>query len=70
MVLYRSTIVHIFLFSGRIDMDTITIGEVARRAGVCVETIRYYEREGIIQEPDRTESGYRKFPPDTVTRLA
>lgn len=50
-------------------METLTIGKVARRAGVGVETIRYYEREGIIQEPDRTESGYRKFPPDTVTRL-
>ena len=50
-------------------METLTIGKVARRAGVGVETIRFYEREGIIQEPDRTESGYRKFPPDTVTRL-
>ena len=50
-------------------MDRLTIGEVARRAGIGVETIRYYEREGLIQEPERTESGYRQFPPDTVQRL-
>lgn len=50
-------------------MDRLTIGEVARRAGIGVETIRYYEREGLIQEPDRTDSGYRQFPPETVQRL-
>ena len=50
-------------------MDRLTIGEVARRAEIGVEKIRYYEREGLIPEPDRTESGYRQFPPDTVARL-
>ncbi|NBB91129.1 MAG: MerR family DNA-binding protein [Spirochaetes bacterium] len=50
-------------------MDTLTIGEVARRAEIGVETIRYYEREGLVPQPERSESGYRQFPPDTVRRL-
>jgi len=50
-------------------MDALTIGKVAQRAGIGVETVRYYEREGLIPEPDRSESGYRQFPPETVQRL-
>lgn len=41
-------------------------GEVARRAGVNVETLRFYEREGILAEPPRRASGYREYPPETV----
>lgn len=41
-------------------------GEVAKRAGVNVETLRFYEREGILPEPPRRASGYREYPPDTV----
>ncbi|RUL88019.1 MerR family transcriptional regulator [Tautonia sociabilis] len=41
-------------------------GEVARRSGVNVETLRFYEREGLLPEPPRRESGYRKYPPETV----
>ena len=50
-------------------MATLTIGEVARRAGVGVETVRYYERERLVPAPERSESGYRQFPPETVQRL-
>jgi Hg(II)-responsive transcriptional regulator len=41
-------------------------GEVAARAGVNVETLRYYERRGLLREPPRRTSGYRAYPPDTV----
>ena len=50
-------------------METLTIGAVARRAGLGVETVRYYEREGLVPEPKRSEPGYRRFPPETVERL-
>ncbi len=42
------------------------IGEVATRAGVNVQTLRYYERRGLLAEPDRHASGYREYDPDTV----
>lgn len=50
-------------------MSTLTIGKVARRAGIGVETVRFYEREGLIDEPPRKTSGYRQFPEETVLRL-
>lgn len=50
--------------------DGLTIGQLARRAGVNVETVRYYERRRLVPEPPRTPSGYRQYPPDTVRRLA
>lgn len=40
-------------------MKGLTIGELAKNAGVNIETIRYYERLGLISEPPRTEAGYR-----------
>jgi len=43
-------------------MASLTIGKVARLAGVGVETIRFYEREGLIDEPPRKDSGYRQYP--------
>ncbi len=50
-------------------MESLTIGKVARLAEVGVETIRFYERKGLIDEPPRRESGYRQYPEDTVHRL-
>ncbi|MCA8978978.1 MAG: MerR family DNA-binding protein [Planctomycetes bacterium] len=50
-------------------MDALTIGQVAKQAGVGVETVRFYEREGLIAEPDRRPSGYRQYPPDAVQRI-
>src|SRR6185437_9748709 len=47
----------------------LTIGAVARRAGVGIDTIRYYEREGLLPEPQRRASGYRDYAPDGVERL-
>ena len=47
----------------------LTIGKVASRAGVGVETVRFYERQGLLQEPDRRASGYRQYGEDVVARL-
>jgi MerR family copper efflux transcriptional regulator len=52
------------------NMQTpLTIGAVARRAGVAIDTIRYYEREGLLPEPARRPSGYRSYGEDTVAQL-
>jgi MerR family mercuric resistance operon transcriptional regulator len=50
-------------------MDTLSIGQVARLAGVGVETVRFYEREGLLEEPPRRTSGYRQYSEEVVTRL-
>ena len=50
-------------------MDSLTIGQLARRAAVGVETIRFYERRGLLSEPPRRPSGYRDYPPETVARI-
>lgn len=47
----------------------LTAGKVAQAAGVNVETLRYYERRGLLPEPPRKESGYRVYPPTAVERL-
>jgi Hg(II)-responsive transcriptional regulator len=43
--------------------------ELARRAGVNVETLRFYERKGLLPEPPRRASGYRQYPADDVRRI-
>jgi MerR family copper efflux transcriptional regulator len=48
---------------------SLTIGAVAKRAGVAIDTIRFYEREGLLPEPLRRPSGYRSYAEDTVARL-
>ena len=45
------------------------IGEFAKQAGVNVQTVRYYERRGLLPEPDRRASGYREYSPDCLQRL-
>lgn len=50
-------------------MERLTIGELAKRGGVNLETVRYYERKGLLPAPPRTTSGYRAFPEDAVRRL-
>jgi Hg(II)-responsive transcriptional regulator len=44
----------------------VKIGDVAKEAGVGVDTLRYYERRGLIAEPARRPSGYREYPPSTA----
>lgn len=46
-----------------------TIGTVARRAGVGIDTVRYYEREGLLPPPHRRPSGYRDYGRAAVERL-
>jgi len=50
-------------------LASLTIGKVAQRAGIGVETIRFYEREGLIEPPERRESGYRQYKEEAVDRL-
>ncbi len=50
-------------------MDELTIGRLARKARVGVETIRYYERRGLLPAPPRDGSGYRIYGPEDVARI-
>jgi len=54
---------------GRDAMKLMTIGQVAQRSGVGIETVRFYERQGLLDEPSRRESGYRQYQDDAVARL-
>ncbi|MBI3530217.1 MAG: heavy metal-responsive transcriptional regulator [Betaproteobacteria bacterium] len=47
----------------------LTIGKLARQGGVNIQTIRYYERLGLIPKPNRSSSGYRLYDEETVRRL-
>lgn len=47
----------------------LTIGSVARRAGVGIDTIRYYERQGLLPPPQRRASGYRDYGEAAIERL-
>ena len=46
--------------------DTLRTGQVAKAAGVSVETLRFYERRGVLKEPARRDSGYREYPAEAV----
>ena len=50
-------------------METFSIGQVAQQAGVGIETVRFYERQGLLEKPARKKSGYRQYPPEAVLRL-
>lgn len=50
-------------------MSTLMIGQVARNAGVGIETIRFYEREGLLEVPPRRSSGYCQYPEHVVQRI-
>jgi MerR family mercuric resistance operon transcriptional regulator len=47
----------------------MTIGKVAKATGLGVETVRFYERQGLLLEPERSPSGYRQYAPEAVQRL-
>ena len=50
-------------------MQRLTIGKLARAGDVGVETVRFYEKTGLLDEPPRSSSGYRQYPPEAVSRL-
>lgn len=45
------------------------IGELSKKSGIPIETLRYYEKEGLIAAPKRLENGYRDYPKTTVNHL-
>ena len=51
------------------DEQAMKIGEVARRADVNIQTLRYYERRGLLPKAPRTESNYRLYSADSVRRV-
>ena len=46
-----------------------TIGQLAKAAAISVETIRYYERRGLIPQPEKPAEGFRSYPEDTLNRI-
>lgn len=52
-----------------VEQKTLTIGELAKRAGVNIQTVRFYERQGVLQPISRKESGYRLYNEDSLKRL-
>lgn len=51
------------------EMDGLTIGQLAKQTNVHVETLRYYERRGLISKPPRTVSNYRVYSPEILRRV-
>ena len=49
--------------------ETLTTGEVAERANVNIQTVRYYERRGLLPEPPRSSGGFRQYSPEHVSRI-
>ncbi|MCJ8312598.1 MAG: Hg(II)-responsive transcriptional regulator [Saccharospirillaceae bacterium] len=47
-----------------------TISKVAKSLGINIETVRFYERKGLIQQPNKPKIGYRDYPKSTVDRIA
>ncbi|MEJ2140173.1 MAG: MerR family DNA-binding protein [Gammaproteobacteria bacterium] len=47
----------------------LTIGRLAKQAGVGIDTVRFYERRGLLPEPERTMAGYRVYGDDTAARI-
>ncbi|HEX6099823.1 MAG TPA: heavy metal-responsive transcriptional regulator [Thermoanaerobaculia bacterium] len=51
------------------NSELLHIGDVATRAGVSVDTVRHYERKGVLRNVSRDGSGYRRYPADAVRRV-
>ena len=47
----------------------LAIGILAKQANVTIETIRYYQRKGLLIEPEKPVSGYRQYPNDSITKI-
>lgn len=52
------------------EPGVLTVGKLCAAVGVGVETVRFYERRGLLPVPSRSASGYRLYGPDTVARLS
>lgn len=50
--------------------EAMTIGRLAKAAGVNVETVRYYQRRGLLREPHKPPGGHRRYSPNVVGQLA
>jgi len=50
-------------------MESLTTGRLAKEAGVKIDTVRFYEKRGLIPKPPRRDSGYRMFGEDAVKRI-
>lgn len=50
-------------------METLTRGKLAKRSGVNIETLRYYEKRNLIDPPRRSEAGYRLYTPADILRI-
>ena len=50
-------------------MENLTIGQLAKQAAVGIETVRFYERKGLLEKPERNVSGYRQYHLEAVSRI-
>lgn len=48
---------------------TMTIGKLANAVGISVETIRFYQRQGLLIQPEKPLNGFRQYPESTISRL-
>ncbi len=51
------------------DLKPLRSGELARQCGVSTDTLRHYERVGVLPRPKRSASGYRQYPPEALKRV-
>lgn len=51
------------------NVQYLSVGELAARVGVSGDTVRYYERSGLLPAPARTAAGYRQYPPNAEDRM-
>jgi len=56
-------------FNSGEDMTTLTRSELAKKSGVNIETLRYYEKRKLIDPPPRSKSGYRLYPYEEIDRI-
>jgi len=50
-------------------LKTLRAGELARACGISTDTLRHYERVGVLPKPQRTSAGYRQYPAEAVARV-
>ena len=50
-------------------MSGLTIGKLAKQVGIGIETVRFYEKQGLIAPPPRTDSNYRIYPEEEIVKL-